>query len=194
AYFENVAGMTQFGEMHVRRTHYMGVAPLAKGITNACVVTPNLAGRSPAQVLISALKADAQLRDRFSDARIVTAPICLGPLSVDARAAGARRLLLAGDAAGFVDPITGDGVRFAIRGAELAAREALDALEHGPDAAHVRLLASRRREFAAKWRFNRTMRWIVTYPAAVRACEYGVSMVPRLLQEAIRSAGEVHAA
>jgi menaquinone-9 beta-reductase len=193
AYFENVAGMTQFGEMHVRRTHYMGVAPLAKGITNACVVTPNLAGRSPAQVLISALKADAQLRDRFSDARIVTAPICLGPLSVDARAAGARRLLLAGDAAGFVDPITGDGVRFAIRGAELAAREAFDALEHGPDAAHVRLLASRRREFAAKWRFNRTMRWIVTYPAAIRAARYGVAMIPRLLQEAIRYAGDVHA-
>ncbi|MBW8894785.1 MAG: hypothetical protein JF613_01175 [Acidobacteria bacterium] len=113
---------------------------------------------------------------------------------MDAAAAGARGLLLAGDAAGFVDPITGDGVRFALRGAELAAGEALDALEHGPDAAHVRLLASRRREFSAKWRFNRTMRWIVTYPAAIRAARYSAAMLPRLLQEVIRYAGDVHAA
>jgi flavin-dependent dehydrogenase len=194
AYFENVGGLTQFGEMHVRRTHYMGVAALAKGLTNACVVTPNLGGRHPADILMTTLTGDAQLRERFAGARMVTAPICLGPLAVDASAAGARGLLLAGDAAGFVDPITGDGLRFAIRGAELAAREALDALENGSDRAHVRLRASRHREFAAKWRFNRTMRWIVTYPAAVRAAEYGVSMIPRLLQEAIRYAGDVHAA
>jgi len=194
AYFENVTGLTQFGEMHVRPTHYMGVAALGEGITNACVVTPNLGGRHPGDILVTTLTRDAQLRERFADARMVTAPICLGPLAVDATAAGARGLLLAGDAAGFVDPITGDGLRFAIRGAELAAREALDALEHGCGGAHVRLLASRRREFAAKWRFNRTMRWIVTYPAVVRAAEYGVSMIPRLLQEAIRYAGDVHAA
>ena len=194
AYFENVGGLTQFGEMHVRRTHYMGVAALAKGLTNACVVMPNLGGRHPADILMTTLTGDAQLRERFAGARMVTAPICLGPLAIDASAAGARGLLLAGDAAGFVDPITGDGLRFAIRGAELAAREALDALENGSDRAHVRLLASRHREFAAKWRFNRTMRWIVTYPAAVRAAEYGVSMIPRLLQEAIRYAGDVHAA
>ena len=194
AYFENVGGLTQFGEMHVRRTHYMGVAALANGLTNACVVTPNLGGRHPADILMTTLTRDAQLRERFAGARMVTAPICLGPLAIDASAAGARGLLLAGDAAGFVDPITGDGLRFAIRGAELAAREALDALENGSDRAHVRLRASRHREFAAKWRFNRTMRWIVTYPAAVRAAEYGVSMIPRLLQEAIRYAGDVHAA
>jgi len=194
AYFENVGGLTQFGEMHVRRTHYMGVAALAKGLTNACVVTPNLGGRHPADILMTTLTGDAQLRERFAGARMVTAPICLGPLAIDASAAGARGLLLAGDAAGFVDPITGDGLRFAIRGGELAAREALDALENGSDRAHVRLRASRHREFAAKWRFNRTMRWIVTYPAAVRAAEYGVSMIPRLLQEAIRYAGDVHAA
>jgi geranylgeranyl reductase family protein len=195
AYFENVTGLLPtFGEMHVRRAHYMGVAPLANGVTNACVVTPNPGGRVPGELLESTLKSDPQLRERFADARMITAPICLGPLSVDARAAGAPGLLLAGDAAGFVDPITGDGLRFAMRGAELAARAALEALERGFGDAHVRLAAARRREFAAKWRFNRTARWIVTYPSAVRAAEYGVAMLPQLLQQAIRYAGDVHAA
>ena len=195
AYFENVTGLLPtFGEMHVRRTHYMGVAPLANGATNACVVTPNFAGHLPGALLESTLKGDAQLRERFADARMITEPICLGPMSVDAYAAGAPGLLLAGDAAGFVDPITGDGLRFAIRGGELAARQALDALERGLDDAHVQLLASRRREFGAKWRFNRTMRWIVTYPSVVRAAEYGAALVPQLLQHAIRYAGDVNAA
>jgi hypothetical protein len=34
-------------------------------------------------------------------------------------------LLVAGDAAGFVDPMTGDGLRFAVRGGELVADAAL---------------------------------------------------------------------
>ena len=83
-------------------------------------------------------------------------------------------LLLAGDAAGFIDPMTGDGLRFAVRGGELAAAAALDALEHGWAGVHARLAAAtRRREFAAKWRFNRALRTLVSSPPAVRAAAGG---------------------
>ena len=194
AYFENVGGMTSLGEMHVRASHYLGVAPLPGQLTNACVVTASPGGRSPEDLLMTALSGDAALRDRFAHARMISKPICLGPLGVDCEVAGAPGLLLAGDAAGFVDPMTGDGLRFALRGAELAAHQALDALEHGPASAHLRLLAARRREFAAKWRFNRTMRWLVGYPGAVRAAGYGAAVMPQLLRHAIRYAGDVHAA
>jgi flavin-dependent dehydrogenase len=194
AYFAGVSGMTTFGEMHVRSTRYIGIAPLADGITNACLVTANPGGTLPSDCLMTTLRRDPMLAERFTEARMVTAPICLGPLAVDASAAGAPGLLLAGDAAGFVDPITGDGLRFALRGAELAAREAIHALECGFENAHVKLFEARRREFAAKWRFNRTMRWIVTYPAAIRAAGYGAAILPQLLQQAIRYAGDVHAA
>ena len=67
------------------------------------------------------MTADAQLAPRFERARRVGPVTILGPLAVDAAAAGVPGLLLAGDAAGFVDPMTGDGLRFALRGAELAA-------------------------------------------------------------------------
>jgi flavin-dependent dehydrogenase len=194
AYFENVGAMTSFGEMHVRAPHYMGVAPLPGGLTNACVVTATPGGRSPQDLLRTALGGDLSLRDRFADARMISKPICLGPLGVDCDVAGAPGLLLAGDAAGFVDPMTGDGLRFALRGAELAAHEALCALEHGAASVHVRLLAARRREFAGKWRFNRTMRWLVGSPAAVRAAGYGAAILPQLLRHAIRYAGDVNAA
>ena len=39
-YFSDVTGMTSLGEMHVRRGHYIGVAPVPGGLTNACLVVP----------------------------------------------------------------------------------------------------------------------------------------------------------
>ena len=132
AYFTDVGGMTDVGEMHVRRGHYIGVAPVPGGLINACLVVPHHSGEpplaSPAEVLDRHLRADPQLSDRFARARPASAPVMLGPMAVDAVAAGEPGLLLAGDAAGFIDPMTGDGLRFALLGAELAAATAIDVL------------------------------------------------------------------
>ena len=125
--------------MHIRRGAYIGVAPLPGGLTNVSVV---LDGRGPARpdatrraeqqtIVRRAVSADAVLRDRFAVATQVSPVTVLGPLAVNARAAGCPGLLLAGDAAGFVDPMTGDGLRFALRGGELAAHAALDELASG---------------------------------------------------------------
>jgi menaquinone-9 beta-reductase len=195
AYFDDVAGMTSLGEMHVRRAHYLGVAPLPGGMANACVVAPAIAGVPPADMLRRSLMADPVLEERFASARMVGEAVCLGPLAVDCAIAGAPGLLLAGDAAGFVDPMTGDGLRFAFRGGELAALEALHVIEHGGRTeAHLRLSAARAREFAHKWRFNRTVRLLVAHPGSVRAAGYAAALAPRMLQRAIRYAGDVHAA
>ena len=76
-------------------------------------------------------------------------------------------MLLAGDAAGFVDPMTGDGLRFALRGGELAAEAALFELQTGIPA-YKRLEDARRREFSGKWRLNRALRALVASPGGVR--------------------------
>ena len=103
---------------------------------------------------------DPLLRDRFAGARATSDVVVLGPLAVEARSAGCPGMLLAGDAAGFVDPMTGDGLRFAIRGGELAAEAALAELRTGLPA-HAQLLAVRNGEFATKWRINRALRALV---------------------------------
>lgn len=195
AYFENVGGLTSCGEMHVRRGHYIGVAPLPAGITNACVVTGDVASlRRPGELLSAYLANDPQLSPRFAGARMVGLPVVMGPLAVDCEVPGTGGLLLAGDAAGFIDPMTGDGLRFAMRGAELAAAEALHALDHGNPDAHQRLLAARRREFRRKWRFNRSLRSLVGAPFAVRTAACGAVLAPAWLRCAIRYAGDLHAA
>ncbi len=103
-------------------------------------------------------------------------------------------LLLAGDAGGFIDPMTGDGLRFALRGGELAAQYALRALETGDLSVHEELAAVRRREFSAKWRFNRALRGLAGSADAVRLAGLATRMSSWPLSRIIRYAGDVTAA
>jgi menaquinone-9 beta-reductase len=188
-----VTGHLSLGEMHIRTREYLGVAPLPGGLTNACLVAPieQLPCMSdPAQALGAAIDRAPSLRDRFARARLVAPPVVLGPLAVDVHAAGAPGLLLAGDAAGFIDPITGDGLRFALRGAELAAETALEMLATGNPDGHVSLARRRQAAFAWKWRLNRTLRHIVDSPAAMRAAERGAWAAPVLIQALVAAAGD----
>jgi geranylgeranyl reductase family protein len=183
AYYQGVEGVTDRGEMHVRRDGYIGVAPLPGGLVNVCVVGELLEGSgaslvrlagadltrpAPLQqrVIDEAIQNDPHLRERFARAERVSEVTVLGPLAVDARAAGCPGLLLAGDAAGFVDPMTGDGLRFALRGGVLAAQHALRDLDTGRPQ-HLELHAAREREFSRKWLVNRALRALVASPRGV---------------------------
>ena len=115
----------------------------------------------------------------------------LGPLGVEASASGVPGLLLAGDAAGFIDPMTGDGLRFAMRGGELAAGVALDALEHGRYDAHQALARARRREFASKWRFDRALRALSGSSMALAIASRAARLAPHYLERTIAYAGDV---
>lgn len=196
AYFESVDGRSPLGEMHVRKGHYIGVAPMPGGLTNACLVVPHEQGRATwrdaGSLLTTTLHRDPLLGSRMANARMVDAPAILGPMAVDVTMPGLPGLLLAGDAAGFIDPMTGDGLTFALRGAELAAGVAIDVLA-GKTAREsaVRQLAGRRREaFAAKWRANRALRRLVASPHAVSVAAGAARIAPRVFQAIIRYAGD----
>jgi flavin-dependent dehydrogenase len=185
------------GEMHVRRNCYVGVAPVPGGLTNVCLVRPSGPAdpdlADPEALLTRALARDSMLRDRFADARLVAPPVVLGPLAVDVPRAAIDGLLLAGDAAGFIDPMTGDGLRFAVQGGELAALAALGALEHGWTGVHARLLADRHRAFAGKWRFNRALRALVSSPRTIDAAALAARLAPSVLRAVIARAGDCDA-
>jgi geranylgeranyl reductase family protein len=195
AYFTGVRGVSSFGEMHIRPGGYIGVAPLPDGVVNVCVVRElphgtrtTLPGR---QVLIrDAVSAEPVLRERFAAASQVSAITTLGPLAVDARGAGTPGLLLAGDAAGFVDPMTGDGLRFALRGGVLAAEAALAELGTGRPA-FAALDAARTREFAAKWRINRALRFVAGSPRALTLLSAVASHWSLPVRHLIRVAGDL---
>jgi flavin-dependent dehydrogenase len=195
AYYEGALGLSSLGEMHINRAGgYLGVAPVPGGLANVCLVRPSQPGdrplRAPATLLATEIERDPRLRDRFARARLVQPPVVLGPLAIDANDQGVAGLLLAGDAAGFIDPMTGDGLRFAIRGGVLAGQAALEALSGGWHDVHARLTSARHREFGAKWRFNRALRATVASPAAVRVGALTAGFWPGLFHRIISVAGD----
>jgi flavin-dependent dehydrogenase len=200
AYADGVADMRQdYGEMHIRAGRYLGLAPVPSGLTNICLVVPYESARAAvtdaARAMLDAARRDRWTAPRFERARLATAPIVLGPMALDVAVPGAPGLLLAGDAAGFIDPMTGDGVRLALAGAELAADVADAVLRGTLDVAAAPLVLARRRRaaFAGKWRFNRAVRALVG-GSAVRGAALAARAWPRLFEAMVCYAGDVPAA
>jgi len=167
-----IAGMGDVGEMHVGPAGYVGLAPLAGGITNVAVVVDLLRDRIEAPVsaaLRGHLARFPTLRGRLGDLEIVSPVRAVGPFGRTTRRAGAERALLVGDAADFYDPFTGEGVYAALTGAELAADYAAAALASDRlGAKHLAGYDRRRREaFAAKWTLERIVSWVISRPWAL---------------------------
>ncbi|MBN2358627.1 MAG: geranylgeranyl reductase family protein [Deltaproteobacteria bacterium] len=96
-------------------------------------------------------------------------PLRLGTGSGSGVADGA---LLVGDANGFIDPLTGEGIHFALRSGQLAAETAIAALARGDlSAAGLRDYERRwRAEFDDEFRYgNRALELLMTRPGAVDA-------------------------
>ena len=139
AYYEGVEGLGCEFEFHFRpevAPGYAWVFPSPGGKANVGVgLFPQSAGyahdSNPKQVLQRFLER-RDIRRRFRDARLLgrleayplrtdypNSPVC-GP-----------GFLLVGEAAGLVNPVTGEGIDFALESGEIAARAAGEALRRG---------------------------------------------------------------
>jgi len=111
-------------EMHLFRGGYCGLAPVERGWSNACcLVRRESAGELGASRdfagWIGAICSG--LGQRLAGAEQVTATVTTAPVTVGPRAALMEGALLAGDACGFLDPFTGDGMARAMLSGQLAA-------------------------------------------------------------------------
>lgn len=151
AHYQEVAWPAPWGEMHVGRRGYCGVAPLGDGRLTVGLVLP--AGTRPPPGGLDAL-FDAALSDyptlaaRLGRGRRAGPVLGVAPLGVGARRVAGAGFLLVGDAAGFFDPFTGEGIFRALRSAELAAAVASDALGRGDLSAGALAPYARRRAAA----------------------------------------------
>ncbi len=146
--------------MHVGRGLYVGLAPLEPpeigDLCNVAMVVdeteaPRLAGRTN-DFFDEALGGFPALATRLDGARRVKPLLTISRLATSARRLSADGVMLVGDAAGFYDPFTGEGIYRALRGAELLAEVARAALAAG-DCSAPRLSAYdrlHRHEFAGK--------------------------------------------
>jgi menaquinone-9 beta-reductase len=103
------------------------------------------------------------LARRLAGAERMVPVEAMGPLAYRVTTPAHGGVLLVGDAAGFYDPLTGEGVFSALRGAEVAAETAGRALGRGDVSAAglANYADARRAVFGAKQRFVRALQFVV---------------------------------
>jgi geranylgeranyl reductase family protein len=148
AHYEGVRELSDHGEMHVGPGWYVGLAPLPDGNLNVGMAVPMdgappRPGRQQFEAAIAGIPGVAR---RLAGKRRLTPIRGASPIGHRvARTAGPGWMLI-GDAAGFIDPFTGEGIYRALR----SARAAVEALDEGQQGAEERYLVMRQRAFAAK--------------------------------------------
>ncbi|HEX6618184.1 MAG TPA: geranylgeranyl reductase family protein [Solirubrobacteraceae bacterium] len=146
AHYEGHPELTDHGEMHVGPGWYVGLAPTPGGELNVGMALP-LTGRGTASSRFAAAIAGIPaVAERVASLRRLTPIRGVAPIGHRVARAAGDGWLLVGDAAGFIDPFTGEGIFRALR----SARAAADALRSGDADADARYLAARRGAFAAK--------------------------------------------
>lgn len=88
------------------------------------------------------------------------------------RKPGRDNIILAGDAAGLVDPITGEGIAFAMRSGQFAGEAAAEVLSPGVSGSALKIYKKKLREIHQSLFIARTIRPILSRPSGEKAFEY----------------------
>jgi geranylgeranyl reductase family protein len=176
-----------YGEMHVGRRGYVAVAPSGDDLVSIGLVRPMPRGRlGPAEAaLASALTEYPDLAARLESGMPVDAVRGVGPLAYGVRSCAGPGYALVGDAAGFLDPFTGEGIFRALRGAEVLAGAADRALSTDVGAVQVNPAyeLARRAAFRSKERLTMLIQLFVQRPTLM---DYAVERLRRRPALAIR--------
>ncbi|MGH2429230.1 MAG: NAD(P)/FAD-dependent oxidoreductase [Candidatus Limnocylindria bacterium] len=181
AHYSGVAALAQHGEMHVGHGWYVGLAPMPDGELNVAMALPfrgkpwtRNGSRARFEAAIAALP---RVAERLRGSRRLTPIRGAAPIGHRVSRVGGRGWLLVGDAAGFVDPFTGEGIYRALRSSRAAAA-ALIAGAGSPDeleAVPRTYRAARRAAFTGK----DALTWLIQ----------GFLAAPPLLEHAVARLG-----
>lgn len=170
AHYRDVQDVGEYGEMHVERDGFVGIADVGEGLTTVAAVFPWRRGKEiagdRAGFLDRWISSKRHLAKRFRDAQRFGDTVAVGPFASHARQAWRPGAVLVGDAADFFDPFTGEGIYAALRGGELAAGTIAAALEYGPkhEEPYRMYDAARKSEFGGKWKVEKMIGTAVAFP------------------------------
>ncbi|MCS7173593.1 MAG: NAD(P)/FAD-dependent oxidoreductase [Armatimonadetes bacterium] len=171
AHFEGLGYHHPRGDLYVGPGWYVGAALYGNGVGNVVAALPQGMMRRlrvPHRAFFLACEALPALHRLLRGARPRTSFACVAPLGFAVRRAWAPGVLLVGDAAGTVDPMTGHGVYLGLRSAELAADFAHRFLHTQSLQALADYERARRRAFQPMWRISRLLQWGLRRPWLAR--------------------------
>ncbi|MBV8727957.1 MAG: NAD(P)/FAD-dependent oxidoreductase [Candidatus Eremiobacteraeota bacterium] len=173
-HFNGFGSLDGFIEMYVTRKAYFAINPLSSELANVMIVVSESdlhrwTGAFDERMEQTALQLAAGKRGIGSVQR-VGKRVAIGPLAHEVRKVAEENVYVVGDAAGFVDPFTGQGVFLALRSAKLAA-EAIEAeLAHKESAQNVRARysAEHGKVFGARARVAALVSFLIRTPWLTR--------------------------
>ena len=115
-----VAPWNDLIEVHWTREAEVYITPIAPGLTGVAVLGP------PRTDFDTAVEEVSELAERLAGVDAVTEVRGAGPFRQRAKARTAGRVLLVGDASGYVDAITGEGLRLGFEQAAVAVAAVAD--------------------------------------------------------------------
>lgn len=168
------------GEMRLGRDGCLGLAPLGRDRWNASLVVPAGEARAVSRDRHRFFRehlAAYGVSGRFETAELTGPLEITGPFQVTPRRSTAPGALLVGDAAGYFDPLTGQGIYRALATARAATGAALSVL--GADGEPARA--------AARLRYARDLREIVSPGRRMQRLIDGLARRPALIEAAGRA-------
>jgi menaquinone-9 beta-reductase len=196
AHVEEVDGLEQRGAMYVLRDGCVGVAAVEGGAANVVVVAHGGATQQVAGDRDGYFDRAIRGIPLLAGARRVDRVLATGPFDWPVRSAVADGALLVGDAAGYYDPFTGQGIFRAMRGAELAARAADAALRRDDlsAAALAPYERARRQAFASGERVQRLVEAATSCPRAFGILAARFARRPALADALVAVTGDLRPA
>ena len=186
-YAADVDAMGDVGEIFVDPPDYAILNPVAPSVVNLSIVVPLAHGAAFSDRLeaffAARVKQLPHLARRVAGARIVAQVRALGPLAYRVAAPTVGGVMLVGDAAGFYDPFTGEGVFRALRSAELLTETATTALRSGDCsvAALGAFALARDALFAGKERMSHALQTVIRHRRLANATAHALARRPVLL-------------
>lgn len=143
--------------MRILRDGYVGIAPVAGGRVNVGIVLgrtwqaelASRGARAVADAIVAAIPASDDDSAAWRDGAPTDEVVGAWPIGHRVTRRAGHRWLLVGDAAGFLDPFTGEGLHRGLVSAELAA-SAVRARAHGEQGAFAAYERAMQRRFLAK--------------------------------------------
>jgi flavin-dependent dehydrogenase len=187
-----VPELTDHGEMHMAPDFYVGLAPLAGERLNVGMALPLNGDRRPAeQRFAQAIEGIPAVAEQLRGRRRLTPIRGASPISHRVAGVAGRHWMLVGDAAGFIDPFTGEGIYRALR----SARAAAEALAAGDDeSAADRYRAARRQAFAAKDALTWVVQGMLASPPMMGYALRRLAARPRLAERLGSALGDLRPA
>lgn len=178
-------------DVFVSRGHELYVTPLPEGeILVAALVDGAALGQPIERAFERWWRAQPALAARLEGAEQVSALMGTSPLAGRARAGVAPGVVLLGDAAGFLDPITGGGMAQALMTAELLATY----VSRGLDTADRWIWAFERDRRALLWDYERltqVMLWLADHPQRAQTVFSVLRIAPFVFSHLIGVAGGI---